>query len=269
MEQLEGGRPGLVRTNDNVGLYYEEAGSGPDLVLIPGAASSIAWWRRNFAALARQFHVVAVDMRGTGRSEPSPWGQTCARYAMDLHGLIDGLGLRQVTLVGWSCGARTIYTYLMLLGNHRLQGAVLVDDTVHHTVHDPPTAASQQQPGEGDASYQERTLRNMVSPEDPAAVPATQLQWMVEAIGEFPEALRADGKAQDFRPLCPTIDLPLLLVSGRHSGALPGCRYAAEHIPGARLEIFAHSQHAPFYTEADKFNRLVADFALNPTAAGA
>ena len=45
-----------------------------------------------------------------------------------------------------------------------------------------------------------------------------------------------------------------------HSGALPGCRYAAEQIPGARLEVFEERQHVPFYTEADRFNRLVADF---------
>ena len=56
---------------------------------------------------------------------------------------------------------------------------------------------------------------------------------------------------------------------GRHSGALPGCRYAGAHIPGARLEIFEASHHAPFYTEADKFNRLVADFVRHPIPTGA
>jgi len=41
---------------------------------------------------------------------------------------------------------------------------------------------------------------------------------------------------------------------------LPGCIYAAEHIPEARLEVFEESGHCPFYTEADKFNRMVAEF---------
>ena len=100
----------------------------------------------------------------------------------------------------------------------------------------------------------------MVSPVDPDAVRESELDWMMTAIGEGPETLGADGQAQDFRPLCPRIDLPVLLASGRHSGALPGCRYAAEHILGARLEIFEESQHALFYTEAEKFNRLVVDF---------
>ena len=56
----------------------------------------------------------------------------------------------------------------------------------------------------------------------------------------------------------------MLVTTGRHSGALPGCRYAADHIPGARLEIFDESDHAPFYSEARKFNRVVADFVNRP-----
>lgn len=32
----------------------------------------------------------------------------------------------------------------------------------------------------------------------------------------------------------------------------------------ARLEIFEDSDHAPFYSEADKFNRVVADFVSDP-----
>jgi non-heme chloroperoxidase len=259
-----GERSGTFRTNDGVDLYYEEAGTGRAVILIPGAACTMVWWKRNFAPLAEQLHVVAVDMRGFGRSGPSSWGQTCARYATDIRGLIEHLDLSAVTLVGWSCGARTIYTYLMLLGNQQLRGAVLVDDTVHHTVHDPPKAGDEQQPGESDLAYKQRWLRQMVSPVDPAAVPDAELDWMLAAIGAGPEMLGADGQAQDFRPLCPQIDLPVLLASGRHSGALPGCRYAAEHIPGARLEIFEESQHALFYTEAEKFNRLVVDFVNRP-----
>ena len=251
---------GTYRTNDGVGLHYEQAGEGRPLIMIPGATASIEWFKRNFGPLSRELHVVALDMRGFGRSEPSPWGQSCARYAMDVFGLLQHLNLRDVTLLGWSCGARTIYTYLMLLGNERLRAAVLVDDTVHHSVHDPPLADVVRRPGESEEAHQRRTFRLMVSPTDPQALPESELEWMLAAVGEFPESLHAAGRAQDLRPLCPTIDLPVLLVSGRHSGALPGCRYAAEQIPGARLEVFEESQHVPFYTEADRFNRLVADF---------
>ena len=59
----------------------------------------------------------------------------------------------------------------------------------------------------------------------------------------------------------------MLVAAGRHSAAFPGCRYAADHIPGARLEIFEQSDHAPFYSEAERFNRVVADFVNDPLPA--
>ena len=58
--------------------------------------------------------------------------------------------------------------------------------------------------------------------------------------------------------------MPALVTTGRHSGAFPGCQYAADHIPDARLEIFEDSEHGLFYSEADKFNRVVADFVNDP-----
>ena len=93
---------------------------------------------------------------------------------------------------------------------------------------------------------------------------------MTAAITTPPATLTADASAQDWRPLCPVIDVPVVVASGRHSGALPGCRYAAEYIRGARLEIFEQSGHGLFYTEAKKFNRLVTDFVNGlPTPASA
>jgi pimeloyl-ACP methyl ester carboxylesterase len=56
------------------------------------------------------------------------------------------------------------------------------------------------------------------------------------------------------------IDVPVLIAAGRHSGALPGCIYAADHIPGAKLLVFERSGHCPFYTEAPGFNAAVTEF---------
>jgi len=85
---------------------------------------------------------------------------------------------------------------------------------------------------------------------------------MMGSAANLPAAatLSADYRAQDWRPLCPVINLPVLVAAGRQSGALPGCVYAAEHIPGAKLVVFEQSGHCLFYTEADKFNRVISEF---------
>ena len=172
-----------------------------------------------------------------------------------------------MTLVGWSIGARTCYSYLELFGAHRLRGVVLVDETVHTSVHNPRPPSSEQQPGESDRDHRRRSMRTMLGPVyGPQATHAEIDRLADSASGYAPagETLGPDYHAQDWRPLCPAIKVPVLVTTGRHSGALPGCRYAANHIPGARLEIFEDSDHAPFYSEAEKFNRAVTDFVNDP-----
>ena len=255
-------RSGYVRANDGVQLHYDEAGAGGHVILIHGGGLSNAWWQRNFHVLAERFHVIAPDTRGCGRSDKPAWGHRTARYAKDVRDIIEALDLQDVALVGWSIGTRTTYSYLELFGSDRLRGAVLVDETVHITLHDPPEPGRPQQPGESDHDFGRRWVADMFSPKSFQRLTEDELAWMIGSRADTPgsETLGSDYLAQDWRPLCPTIDLPVLVTTGRNAGAYPGCVYAAEHIPGARLEVFENSGHALFYEEADKFNRVVAEF---------
>jgi pimeloyl-ACP methyl ester carboxylesterase len=73
-----------VVTNDGVRLYYEERGQGKPLVLIRGWTFGDRFPRRNVDALAEQFRVINLDLRGHGDSEKPPtvtdslcWSRTC------------------------------------------------------------------------------------------------------------------------------------------------------------------------------------------------
>ena len=258
---------GYVKANDGVRLYYDQAGAGKTVILIHGGGLSNIWWRHNLPELAKRFHVIAPDTRGCGKSQRTPWGHRTARYAADVHELVHELGLHNVTLVGWSIGARTCYSYLELFGSHRLQGVVIVDETVHITVHKPPPAGTEQRPDETDLDHQRRSIRTMLGPSYGPVATDDEIDHLLDSRSHYDPAsstLGADYKAQDWRPLCPAIRVPVLIAVGRHSGALPGCKYAADHIPGAYLEIFEESDHALFYSEAKKFNRLITGFVENP-----
>lgn len=49
--------------------------------------------------------------------------------AEDLHELIQGLGLTDVTLLGWSMGAGAVLTYVRLFGCENLKRIILCDMT--------------------------------------------------------------------------------------------------------------------------------------------
>ncbi|MEU3048261.1 alpha/beta fold hydrolase [Streptomyces sp. NPDC006984] len=91
-----------MTTDDGVRLHYLEAGSGPDMLLVPGWSQTAAQWRHQIDHFARTHHVVAVDHRGHGDSDRPDHGYRIARLANDLHQLVHGLDLEGIVLVAHS-----------------------------------------------------------------------------------------------------------------------------------------------------------------------
>lgn len=88
-------------------LYYEDSGRGDAIVLMPGWGDSIADLGRLRRDLADGFRVVAVDLPGSGRSQPQPRHYTPDYYHEDaaaLLGLLDALGIGAAHLAGFSDG---------------------------------------------------------------------------------------------------------------------------------------------------------------------
>ncbi len=259
-------RTGYVESNDGVRLYYEDTGCGKPVILIHGGGLSLGWWCKQVPALSQRFRVIAADTRGNGRSDKTPWGHRTARYAMDVRQIIETLDLQDVTLVGWSIGARTVLSYIELFRDYRLKGVVLVDEVPSIEVHDPPEpdtdpGSESKPPPEDETERKRQQLRSMFVSLD---VPDDELDVLLEESRENTPAqgvtLGPDYQAQDWRPMLPSIDLPVLITTGGKSGAYPGCRYMFEHIPGARMEVFEDSGHALFYEEPDRFNAVVTGF---------
>ena len=229
---------GFVKTNDGVRLYYEETGSGKPMVLIHGGGMSLVWWQRQIPVLSQMFRVIAFDTRGNGRSDKPAWGHRTARYAKDVYDAIEALGLFDVTLVGWSIGARTILSYLELFGGHRLRGVVLVDEVPSIEVHAPAPPASEPEPAD-EAERRRRSIAGIFAPDNAQNLTEAEFDWMVaeslKTSSEKTHTLGADYQAQDWRPLLPTIDVPTLVITGQQSGAYPGCLYMVDTHPQCEI----------------------------------
>lgn len=90
---------------DGIEVHYQQAGRGPDVVMVHGLLSSLAFWYLHaLPILAREFRVTVYDLRGHGLSEMPGRGYTSAHLASDLHGLADRLGLERFHVVGHSYG---------------------------------------------------------------------------------------------------------------------------------------------------------------------
>ena len=79
-------------------------GEGPPLLLVHGWPQTWYAWRLVMPALARHFHVIAPDQRGTGLSGKPEGGYDAATLAADLVALMDALGHRRFAVVGHDTG---------------------------------------------------------------------------------------------------------------------------------------------------------------------
>jgi pimeloyl-ACP methyl ester carboxylesterase len=94
-----------VRAN-GLNIYYEQHGSGEQLLLLHGGTGTCRWWDAHIAFLAEYFQVFALDSRGHGKTD-NPTG-TFSYRAMgdDVAAFIQELHLQQPLLVGFSDGAQ-------------------------------------------------------------------------------------------------------------------------------------------------------------------
>ena len=111
-----------------VRLFYQQAGTGPDVVLIHAVTSNLAVWMFSgiVEALAEDFRVTLYDQRGHGRSDAPPTGYTSADMAGDFARLHDALGLGPALLVGHSFGG-VVGLHAAALYPEKVAGVVLSD----------------------------------------------------------------------------------------------------------------------------------------------
>ncbi|MGI5460744.1 alpha/beta fold hydrolase [Streptomyces sp. CA-249302] len=92
-----------VDTGD-VRLHAVTGGEGPALLLHAGWPQTWYAWRLLMPALARDFHVVALDPRGVGLSDKPLGGYDTGTLASDAVALMAALGHERFSLVGHDVG---------------------------------------------------------------------------------------------------------------------------------------------------------------------
>jgi 3-oxoadipate enol-lactonase len=84
--------------------HYVSKGEGPPVVLVHGLGGTLHVWYGLIESLSLHHHVVALDLRGHGRSASGTTAVTVQTLADDVRALIEALELPAVTLVGHSLG---------------------------------------------------------------------------------------------------------------------------------------------------------------------
>lgn len=90
---------------DGVRFHYMERGIGSPILMVHGLGSYSYTWRHNIDALAQQYRVLAIDLKGFGLSEkPIGPGYSIDSHVRAILSFISKLDLQQVHYVGSSMG---------------------------------------------------------------------------------------------------------------------------------------------------------------------
>lgn len=271
----------FAQVRPDLRLHYHEAGvgNGPTIVLLHGGGPGASSWSnfaRNIPVLARQFHVIAMDQPGYGKSDkPTEHPQYFVHSSSALKDLLDHLGITgRVHLLGNSLGGGAAVRFaldypdragkLVLMGPGGLSTNVFAPDPTEGVkllakFNYEPTRANL-----------EAFLRIMVFDQSLITEELIEERFAYASTPESLAAARAMGKSfsgADFEKGMLWRDAfklrqPVLLIWGREDRVNPldGAIVATKMIPRAQLHVFGGCGHWAQLEKFDEFNRLAADF---------
>jgi non-heme chloroperoxidase len=250
-----------IKTLEGLEIFYKDWGAGRPVVFSHGWPLNADTWDGQLKLVADHgFRGVAHDRRGHGRSTQTWGGHDMDHYADDLAAVIDGLDLRDVTLVGHSTGGGEVVRYLSRHGTERIRSAVLIgavpplmlqtDDNPEGT---PLSAFDAIRQGlEADRS---QFYMDLSAPFYGANRPGSKIShglreqfWRLGMqVGLKPayDCVKAFSET-DFRAEMPGIDIPVFIAQGDDDQIVP-IRAAGEQsvklLPKSALKVYHGSPH--------------------------
>ena len=105
-----------------VKIHYQEAGSGPAVILLHGLGGDVSNWAQTIGPLSQKYRVIVPDQIGFGRSDKPMINYRVGTLVDFLDGFYKELKLERASLVGNSLGGWTAAAY-----TEKVERLVLVD----------------------------------------------------------------------------------------------------------------------------------------------
>jgi len=268
---------GFLATN-GARIYYEVEGEGEPVVLIHAGIANLRMWDEQVPVLAEAYRVIRYDTRGFGRTETE---DVSFSNRADIAALLDHLGEESAHLVGISRAGQIALDFA-LESPERVRSLVVANGGVsgYESPDDDYSLFEQAEKWEEARDWDPLAdwetdfwVNGLGQPKDRVAPDIRDRvhEWILtnyqaEKVGGRPQVLDppAAGRLAELRA-------PLLVMIGTvdELGTQAACRYLADQVPNARLEIFEGAAHMVNMEQPERFNRVLCEFLSASSRTGA
>lgn len=257
-------------------VHYNEAGSGPAFLGFHGGGPGANGWdntKWNIDALAREHHVMLVDLPGYGGSAPMEALEGESQdemYARFLLSFLDAVGLEKAALYGTSMSAAPVVRFAHQHPERVTKVILKSPGTVgfgYNILSVSPPDGIMSLTAFRDEPTRENMARMMhLFVPKPGLVTDEMIdarfQSALQAMAMPQPKMRPGGMA-DVRPLLPELKMPVLVFWGHQDRMVPldGALTVLALIPDVRIVLWGGGTgHFVEFEHADEWSRYVLDF---------
>jgi class 3 adenylate cyclase len=257
-------------------IAHATFGNGPvDFVFVPGFVSHLEnWWEANapahfFRRIASFSRLIMFDKRGTGMSDPFVGVPTLEDRIDDVRAVMDAVDSTSAFMCGLSEGGPMSILFSATYPD-RTRGLILIGSNVRLLeAPDWPYGWSRERVQElleeVSENWGQGGLMNLFLPSFVGDERAKRLWTRYQRMGGSPGTARALMEANmliDVRPVLSHVQVPTLVIhrTDERVVSVGNARYAAEHIPGARLLEQPGEDHLPWLGDTDGMLDAIEEF---------
>ena len=249
-------------TANGIRIYYEVSGEGFPFLMVHANPFDHNLWMYQIAHFSTYFRVIAIDIRGYGRSDKPTAPFTLQDMADDVLGVCRDEGVKEAILGGVSVGSGMalllgldhpeMFKALILVGGSSGPGGAIDQRIYGYTK-------------VGVEKYHIQHLKELVAPD----FPETKLgRYLLNTYVERDPRLSGESIAQIFRarrgtdmtPRLGSMKVPTLVINGEYDNSLKAGQRTASLIPGGVHKILPKTGHACCIEDPAGFDEFVLEF---------
>lgn len=247
--------------SDGVRIYYEVSGEGLPFVWVHANPFDHNLLMYQVAHFSTYFRVIALDIRGYGRSDKPETPFSLGDMAGDVLAVCRAEGVREAVIGGVSVGSGIalllgldhpeMFRAVILVGGSSGGGGRTGDRIQGYT--------------DDVTTYHEKHIKELVAP----GFESTRLgKYLLDVFLERNPWLSGNSIAQIFRaragtdmtPRLSEMKVPTLVINGEHDMSLEGGRKTAALTPGAVHKVLPGTGHACCIEDPAGFDAFVTEF---------